>query len=370
MAHEPASFPRFDESPANWKGPELAATPERWVYDLSSGEIDDLHAVIEQHGSRAGSLVELEGADVEMPILAPRLKELRNEVLDGVGIVLLRGLPTEHYNLKQAATAFWAVGLHLGEALSQNAAGHALGHVQDLGVDYSQPSARGYQTSERLPFHCDAGDMVGLLSWQTPRSGGLSSAVSSTALYHAMIDRRPDLAAVLMQPTWRDRRDEIPADRGPWYEMPVFNPHAGRLFGHYVRSAINKAQRFEDVPRISDEQNAAFDFLDALASSDEFRLDMEFRPGDMQFVCNHWILHSRTRFEDWPEPERRRHLLRLWLGCEGGPAIPELYVRQQGLTPSGRPAGIRCPGPELNTPMQALDGGAGDGSKRLRKNHD
>jgi hypothetical protein len=93
---------------------------------------------------------------------------------------------------------------------------------------------------------------------------------------------------------------------------------------------------------------------------------MEFQPGDMQFVCNHWVLHSRTKYEDWPELERRRHLLRLWLGCPDGPAVPASHIEQQGLNLSGRPAGIHCPGGELNAPLEAVDGGAGETTKRLK----
>jgi hypothetical protein len=359
-------FPRFDDSPANWKGPVLAETPEQWTHTFSKVELADLAAVIDRFGDRDDDMTNVSLEDVPMPTLAPKLRVMRSELLDGIGLKLLRGFPAQNYTLRQAATAFWAVGLHLGEPVSQNAKGHVLGHVQDLGFDASVPSARGYQTAERLAYHCDAGDVVGLLSVKTAKSGGRSSAVSSTALYHAMIDRRPDLAAVLMQPTWRDRRNEIPADRDPWYLMPIFNPHQGRMFGHYVRSAIRKAQRFEEAPRISKEQDEAFDYLDALAGSEEFRLEMEFQPGDMQFVCNHWILHSRTRFEDWPELERRRHLLRLWLACPGGPDVPETYVRQQGLTASGRPAGIHCPDSVLNAPLIVVDGGAGDTAERVR----
>jgi len=360
------TLPRFDDSPANWRGPQLAAAPERWLHELSPAELGDLDDVVERHGRRTDDLTAMTLAEAPLPNLAPRLAEVRRSLLDGVGLALLRGFDVERYDLRQAATAFWAVGLHLGEAVSQNASGHALGHVRDLGFDYNQPSARGYQTAERLPYHCDSSDVVGLLSIKTAKSGGLSSAVSSTALYHAILDRRPDLAAVLMQPTWRDRRDEIPEDRDPWYLMPVFNPHQGRLFGHYVRSAIRKAQRFDEAPRITLEQEEAFDLLDELAGDADFRLDMEFRPGDMQFVCNHWVLHSRTRYEDWPEPERRRHLLRLWLGCPGGPEFPSVYERHQGLTASGRPAGIHCPGAVLNAPLEAVDGGAGSSTKRMR----
>lgn len=359
------TFPRFDESPANWKGPQLGAEPDKWVHELTPGELADLDRVIDAHGARDDDLIGLTRADAPLPELAPRLARIRDDLLNGHGLALIRGFPADRYTLRQKATAFWAIGAHLGEPVSQNAKGHVLGHVRDLGFDYSRPSSRGYQTAERLPYHCDSGDVVGLLSINTSKSGGLSSAVSSTALYHAIVDRRPDLAAVLMQPTYRDRRDEIPSGKGPWYKVPVFNPHQGRVFGHYVRSAIRKAQRFDDVPRITAEQEEAFDYLDGLAASDEFRLDMEFQVGDMQFLCNHWVLHSRTKFEDWPELEKRRHLLRLWLACPDGPALPQVYDDHQGLTASGRPQGIRCPGADLNAPLEAVDGGPGSSDQRV-----
>lgn len=359
--------PRFDTSPANWKGPMLERQPELWVHDLTEAELADLDRVARLHGDRQDDLTNVTLKDLALPAMVTRLERVKHDLLDGHGVALMRGFPVDRYSLRQAATAFWAVGLHLGDAVSQNAKGHVLGHVQDLGFDYSQPSSRGYQTSERLPYHCDAGDVVGLLSIRTSKSGSLSSCVSSTALYHAMLDRRPDLAAVLMQPTWRDRRDEIPEGRDPWYQMPVFNPHEGRLFGHYVRSAIRKAQRFDEVPRITAAQEEAFDYLDGLANSEEFRLEMEFRPGDMQFLCNHWVLHSRTKYEDWPEAEKRRHLLRLWLGCPDGPEVPAMHVHQQGLNAAGRPAGIHCPGSTLNAPLEVVDGGAGTSDKRVKQ---
>ena len=57
----------------------------------------------------------------------------------------------------------------------------------------------------------------------------------------------------------------------------------------------------------------ALDLLDVLAEDSEFHLDMEFAAGESQFLHNHTVFHDRTAFVDWPEPERKRHLLRLWL---------------------------------------------------------
>jgi hypothetical protein len=358
-------MPRFDDSPAAWRGPEMARHPERWTWQLTPEQIAELDEAVARLDATGRDIVSFTADDAPLPHTAARLAEAKRDLLFGIGFCLIRGVPVERYTLRQAAIAFWCLGAHLGDPVSQNAKGHALGHVRDLGFDYSKPSARGYQTSERLPYHTDMGDVVGLLSLRTGKSGGLSSIVSSVALYNAMAERRPDLVRVLMQPTYRDRRDEVPEGRGPWYPMPVFNPFEGRLFTHYVRSVIRKAQRFPDVPRITPEQEEAFDYVDALANGPELHLDMEFLPGDVQFLCNHTTLHSRTKYVDWDEPERKRHLLRLWLACPGGPAVPAAFEEFQGLTPDGRPAGILCPGIRLNAPLEVEDGGAGKTTKRL-----
>jgi hypothetical protein len=40
---------------------------------------------------------------------------------------------------------------------------------------------------------------------------------------------------------------------------------------------------------------------------------MDFQVGDIQLINNATILHARTAYEDHVEPERKRHLVRLWL---------------------------------------------------------
>jgi hypothetical protein len=204
---------------------------------------------------------------------------------------------------------------------------------------------------------------------RTAKSGGLSSLVSSTTLYNEMLERRPDLVRVLMGATYRDRRGEIPPGKGPWYTLPVFNPHAGRMIASYVRSAIRKAQRFEEVPRISAELTEAMDFLDALAESTDLHLDMELAVGDIQFVCNHYIFHSRTNYEDHPEPEARRHLLRLWLSCDDGPPLPAVFDNYTGLDARGRPMGLYLDGGRLTAPLVPEDGGPGSSKQRLAVSH-
>ena len=348
--------------PAAWHGPDMAKRMQEWTHSFTGDELAELDAAVEVVCKRGLDVIDIRQEDFPLPLLGPRLAEIRRELMHGRGFALLRGLPVDRYDRQRAAIAFFGLGSHLGEAVSQNAKGHALGHVTDLGFEYTLPLTRGYQTSHRLPYHTDASDIVCLLCLNGAKSGGLSSIVSSVTLFNEILRKRPECARLLTEPVFRDRRGEIPAGKEPWYATPVFNPYQGRLATTYVRSTIRKAQRFPEVPRITRELEEALDLLDSMAESPEYHLDMEFAPGDIQIVNNHVILHSRTGYEDHEEPEKRRHLLRLWLGCPDGPPLPPAYRNYQDLTESGRPKGIYVDGVKLNAPLEVEYGGPGDGS--------
>lgn len=341
-------------NPQAWYGPEMAARND-WVHPFSGTELAEIDRAMRQAERSGKDIIDIRREDFPLTSLLPLLAKLRHELLHGRGFALLRGIPVQHYSLRESAIAYWGLGLYLGEAVSQNGKGHVLGHVTNLGLNYADPEVRGYQTSARLNYHCDSSDLVGLLCLRPSKSGGLSTIVSSTTLWNELVKNRPDHARTLMQPLFYTRWGEIPAGRKPYSEVPLFTLWQGRMIGVYVRSAINKAQDMPGVPRLSNQQIAAMDYLDSLAADPRLHLDMSFEAGDIQLLCNHSILHSRTAYEDWPEIERRRHLLRLWLACEDGPALPGYMTgNMQGSTPNGRPDGIRVPGVPLVAPLQAV----------------
>jgi hypothetical protein len=214
---------------------------------------------------------------------------------------------------------------------------------------------RIYQTSERQTYHTDSCDVVGLLCLKTARQGGLSTLVSSSTIFNEMRRRRPDLLALLLQPVATDRRGEVPAGMKPWFEIPVFSWHAGHLTAIYQRQYIDSAQRLAGAPRLTADQVAALDLFDTLANDPALNLHMEFTPGDMQFVHNHTLLHDRTAFDDWEEPQRRRHLLRLWLACPGARPLPPVFAQRYGTIDIGDRGGIIVPGTiRLNAPLEAV----------------
>ena len=250
-----------------------------------------------------------------------------------------------------SAAIFCGIGAHLGSARSQNAAGHILGHVKDVGLDVNDPNVRIYQTTARQTFHTDSTDVVGLLCLAEAMEGGDSLLVSTVTLYNEMRRRHPDLAPLLFEPVATDRRGEIPDGMQPWFEIPVLSWHHGRLTGLYQRQYVDSAARHDGAPRLSDAQVAALDAWDALTNDPDLHLKMRLAPGDMQFVYNHHLMHDRTGFRDWPDPARRRHLLRLWLALPGDRELPPVFAQRYGRIDIGDRGGIICDGTRLNVPL-------------------
>jgi hypothetical protein len=153
--------------------------------------------------------------------------------------------------------------------------------------------------------------VVGLLCLETSRAGGASSIVSSVTVFNEVARRRPDLVPLMFEPFYFDLYEQQGPGQRPYVAMPLANYFGGRLYTMYIRFYIEQAQRHEDVPRLTREQTELLDLIDEIARSPEYHLDMEFRPGDMQWLSNAVILHGRTAYED--DPARPRHLLRLWL---------------------------------------------------------
>lgn len=330
-----------------WRGPELAKRTD-WIEILDASDVAEIDAAVSQVMSSGMNLAQLRKEHFPLPRLAARLATMRQDILHGRGFVLLRGWPSKERSLEQSATAYCGIGAHLGESVSQNHKGHTLGHVTNTGLNYSDPTTRGYQTNAELRYHTDAGDIVGLICIRPAKSGGLSKICSSTTVWNEMVKRHPEHAQALTEPYAFTRWNEIGEGQNPFYEMPLFKEHGGRMIAMLVPSATEKAQAFEGARKMTPLQAEAMKLVNDIADDPAIRLDMDFRPGDMQFICNHSTLHSRTSYEDWPAQEERRHLLRLWLACEDGPDLPDDFTTQfQGKTASGRPNGIRVPGVPL-----------------------
>jgi hypothetical protein len=327
--------------PDVWRGAELAASPDLWLRRITAGELaalDDAatrliaagwpRAALDHHPHRPAS-----------PAIAQLVAGVRDELLFGRGFTVLRGLPVTG-DPAPVAARLWVLGLHLGEPVVQNARGHLLGHVCDLGYDAGDPATRLYQTNQRQGFHTDSADVVALLCLRAASAGGRSSLASAAAAWNAVRARAPELAGALFEPVATDHRGEEPPGARPWFEIPVLSLLDDRVTVIYQRRYIDSAARFAAAPRLGDRQRAALDAFDAALDDPELHLEMDLEPGDVQLVHNHQLLHDRTAFVDDPDPARRRHLLRLWLCPPIGRRLPLAFAERYGSIEIGRRGGV------------------------------
>ncbi len=346
-------IPARQESPLAWYGPELHSDTDKWVFTLDDTEIADIEAAAKKIAKQDKPIVEIDKENFPLPLLGPRLEKLAEQLIDGIGFALLSRIPVERYSVQQAATMFYGIGAHLGNARMQNASGHVLGHVCDLNMRSDEPHVRIYQTHERQTFHTDSSDIVGLLCLKKAKKGGESLLVSAVTIYNEMLAARPDLVRLLFDPIATDRRGEIPEGMQPFFSIPVYSWHREHLTVMYQRQYIDSAQRFDDAMKLTPEHIQALDMFDGLANDPELNLSMQLEPGDMQFVYNHGLLHDRTGFEDWPELENRRHLLRLWLSAPNDRPLPAVFKERFGSIEIGNRGGIAVKGAEPCAPMEA-----------------
>jgi len=347
-------LPPIQKGRAVWTGAELSARRD-WIFELSSTHVRELETAARSAiatDNVESKLVQLDASQFPLPTLAPHLAMLREDLLRGRGFVLVRGLSVERYSPLTLAAIFLGFAAHLGSARSQNAKGHILGHVYDLGLASEDPSVRLYQTSRRQTFHTDSCDVVGLLCIRAAKRGGESLLASALSVYNAIHRSRPDLLARLMMPMPHDRRGEVPDGMKPYFEIPVYSFYDGQLTVFYQRQYFDSAQRFEDARRLSADDVAALDTFDAVVNDPNLLLPMQLEPGDMQFVHNHNMLHDRTGFED--SPRAKRHLLRVWLACPGARSLPRSFLPRYGSLEIGNRGGIVVPGTKLCVPLEPI----------------
>ena len=302
------------EDEAEWTGSELA-TKSGWLNILTSDEISSLAIMAESirpnlHDDPNRLLV-LSKEDFDLGTFQPRLQSVFEELKDGKGLSLIRGLPIDDMPLIDVATIYWGIGLHLGDATPNNPDGDMLGHITDLGKTQSDPNSRGYQTREAMDYHCDQCDIVGLICLRTAKSGGESRVASSVAMYNELTRRQPDYARALTDHVYWTKHGEYAEGEPPYYTSPVFNFLEGKLCTSFGPKHILKGHDLPGAPDLTQIQLNAIRVAEEIA--DEQRYDMVLEPGDMQFLNNYVTLHTRSAYGDHDEPSRKRLLWRLWL---------------------------------------------------------
>jgi hypothetical protein len=325
------------QSPANWESAALARRGD-WLRVLDPDDIAEIDAAFRAFRARGLDLAAMRREDVPMPRFAGVAAQALDALEAGPGMFMIRGFPIERYPLDDARAIYWLLGKHLGTAVSQSDEGDVLGDVRDIRVPADSPRFRAYKTSGRAAFHTDSCDVAALFVLRAAKSGGVSMVASSVAVHNEILRTRPDLLEVLYRPFYWSMQGQERAGEEPYYPQPIFTSHEGHVSCRYIRGQIKNGQRFPAAPRLTPEQDAAMDLLDATAADPRFCFLTNFQPGDLQLCNNHVVMHARSAFEDHPEPERRRHLLRMWLSVPNSRPLSPLLGR---IYKDRRPGAVR-----------------------------
>lgn len=314
--------------PSAWTAEAMRARDE-WILDWPAGVVAELESAAEGVRAAGKAMPAFGLPDFPLPSASGFLADAMRQVTSGRGFVLLRGLPVREYETDTLRNLYWGLGQHWGTPATQNVAGDPIAEIIDRGLDATQVGVKPSMTNAEQRPHSDPCDVVSLLCVRPAREGGLSRIASSLAIYNRLLEGWPGEVECLYRGFHHDLRgDETP--EAPFGCTPVPIP-VYRWFGGLMSCVFNATSARQAAQRMGrvlpQAELGMLDRIVDLAHADEFRLDMAFEPGDIQLLNNYTVLHWRTGYQDWPEPERKRRLYRLWINRPGERTVDPAFHR-------------------------------------------
>lgn len=302
-----------------WRAGDFAKD-RPWLYELTPEQIDEIEQALAYARARGRDGYEIRRDDFPLPRLQPAIRQWLDEVDNGRGFLVVRGLPIERLDEPSLYALYWGLGTHFGDAMVQNYEGRRINEVRSRGHSYEEVNIRAYATASHLGFHSDPSDMACLLCVRQAKIGGLSRIASATAIYNDILADHPEFLEPLCHGFHHDVRGEGPTgdfDEVTETAIPIYSFHAGKLSCCLNTKSITTA-RMKMGGELSTLERDALDYIEQRAMQPDMRFEFMLQPGDMSMISNYSVLHARTAFEDWPEPERKRTLLRLWINLHEG----------------------------------------------------
>lgn len=311
--------------PSVWRSSDFS-TKTAYSVALSPSHLKAFDQDLQANREACRDMEKITLADFPLSSIADDVSAWRDEVLYGRGFVVLQGFPMEHYSQDEIETIYWGLGAHFGRAVSQSNLGDFMGHVIDVGG--KDRRERAYRNSSELTLHTDRADVLGMLCLRKAMSGGVSGYASIHAIHNHILATRPELLEPLFLGFNYHRRGEQQLGEAAVTpdKVPVLSEWQGHLSVVFLRSYIEMSAQ-ELGEELTEIELEALDYFESVAASSEFQLHFTLEPGEVIFFNNCFLLHNRTSFEDDPDPELRRHLLRLWLMLDGArPLAPAVHA--------------------------------------------
>jgi hypothetical protein len=315
----------LNQTPVSWTRLDVE-NDESWIQRLSDQEIEGIDQALVYAKKLNKPFLDMSPTDFPLSEHSKRaLQRAVSTTQSRWGFCLIKGFPVTRWTEDESRLAYWGMGLHIGVARTQNKASDILNDVRDVGAEYYK-SGRGYNTRAELDFHIDFGDVVSLLCRRTAKKGGRSLITSTRAVYDEVVRTHPELVDTLHEPYYFSWQGASGKEDGAFYTCTI----AGFKDGYFayrsnLKNIIAAQRDFPEVPRLTDKQQQLLDLLEVLYRDPRLCYSMQLETGDLQMVNNYSVIHSRTSFEDYEDPDLKRHLIRLWLGIPDCQPLPQAW---------------------------------------------
>ena len=316
---------RAIEGPSAWARADVR--PEDWRVELDGACLDEIRRTVDELRAYPLPTVVLGPHDFAMPACKAAMVRARAMLASGVRFAIVDRLPLAEMDTAEATAVYWLLSSMIARPVAQKLDGTLIYDVLDTGAEALPGSGvRPDKTNIEIRFHNDNAyndtppDYVGLLCLRGAMSGGHSRVISFHSAFNEMRFRFPDRLARLYEPFWFDRQREFRPGERPIFAAPVFEGGAD-LKARFSVHQINSGYALRGEP-VDEAGEAALSAMLDIFEDEALSVDFDLEPGQMQFVDNRALGHSRTAFVDYPEPAQKRHLVRLWLRDRGRRAYP------------------------------------------------
>jgi len=286
----------------------LANKKQKFVADLSPGTVDELI-------KRRNELDNLNEND--LLLLKNEILEFKKKILDGFGLFIINGACLKDFSLKEKISIYTLIAEILGELIIQNIKQEKIVEIKDVGKSM-QTGGRYHETKEGGSHHTDSPqwkdvpDYLGLFCVHNAKKGGTNLFLSAYTIHNRILKGRKDLLNILYEKFHFDKRGEFKEGESSTVFEPIFKFKDGKLYFRYLRNYIDAGHDIQNQP-LSESQKEALTYLDNFMLEEDMIMSYDLKPDDMVFSDNHWIVHGRTAFEDYDDPNLKRLMLRTWI---------------------------------------------------------